>query len=106
MSKRKPSLKNCFLQIGVAISIAATCFAAFSAEPMAAEQRHVGEHASVISEQKVVVNGKPMLEVVVNVWKSGEVVRFIQPVSHVTQGSGSRVVINLEDGKPCAVNWD
>ena len=106
MLTRKRLLGSRWLQAGAAIAMAGTCFAAFGAAPMPAEQRHVGEHASVISEQKVVVNGKPMLEVVVNVWKSGEVVRFIQPVSHVTQGSGSRVVINLEDGKPCAVNWD
>ena len=56
MLTRKRLLGSRWLQAGAAIAMAGTCFAAFGAAPMPAEQRHVGEHASVISEERVSIN--------------------------------------------------
>jgi hypothetical protein len=93
----------------VALFASLFSFAA-SAAPVPASAAHVGKDASVISERTITVDGKPALEVVAEVWKTGEVVRFVQATSMFTQGPGSRVVINMEPfgtaKVPPAVNVD
>lgn len=80
--------------------------AASAAELATDASQYIGRPATVVSEKQVVVNDQPMLEVVVLVDRTDVAARCVQPLSMFTLGERSRVLIELQEGRPTAVNID
>jgi hypothetical protein len=93
-------------KIVMTIATAALPLIVLAADAIAGAGDHIGRYATVVSERAVTVQGKPMLEVVVRVDGSDTLVRCVQAVSLFTQGEGSRVLLQLQDGQPSAINVD
>lgn len=96
-------------KITAAIALAALSFtfhAAYAATAPAEGLQCVDRYGTVVSETPITADGMAMLEVLVQVDKGERVVRFVQPTSMLTQGEGSRVLIQVENGRPMAVNVD
>lgn len=93
-------------KIIVTIATAALPLIVLAADDIARAGDHIGRYATVVSERELTAQGKPMLEVVVRVDGIDTLVRCVQAVSLFTQGEGSRVLIELQEGRPTAVNID
>ena len=94
-------MRRLSMVVAVALPLAAS-----AAEPAADAGQYIGRQATVVSEKTVIVQDRPMLEVVVLVDRTDVAARCVQPPSMFTQGEGSRVLIELQDGRPTAVNID